>query len=518
MRGNPPPSLALRALVSLALALILYVVPAGASPPAVEKVKVQAHEGFARVILETNAPVEPNLFTMSEPERLVIDLPELLWRIPQPSGVIDNPMVKKFSFGLFQPGVSRLVLNLSAPSQVLRRKPYRLGRTFFYEIDLAFKQPTTPPLPPAPLEIVPAASIEEVVSSLPVTDVFPVVDLPTAPTVTPATKSVFGSRNFDPLKAQFEALGDALSSTIFDKEDELEQLEAIETIDVVSVEIDAVPDLAPEKNPDLAPERLKTKGINKNSEVAILPKAEPAIKKSESSKLGRSPTRVVIDPGHGGRDPGTGSENGIPEKNINLAFANVLSALLKADPNYEVFMTREEDTSVKLPKRVRFARRKNADLFISIHADWSINPLAKGATAYTLSEEASVEVLDTIAAKGEKVAGVDLAAERADVARLLVDLARRETQARSVKFAELVVAEVAKETPVLRRPLRKNSFHVLKAPDMPSVLLELGFLSNETDRERLSSEVWRLKTAQAVKRAIDKFKLATSARDFATKR
>ncbi len=522
MRGYSPLSLALCASLSLIAALILFAMPVHASQPAVEKVKVQTHDGFTRVVLETTALIEPNLFTMSDPERLVIDLPEMQWRIPTPSGAVDNSMVKKFSFGLFQPGVSRLVLNLAAPSRVLRRKPSRSGKVFLYEIDLAFKQsirtPTFPPLPPLPPEAVPAPSIEEVVSNLPVIDSFPVIDLPVAPTVTPATKSVFESRSFDPLKAQFEALGDALSSTIFNKEDEAEPDDIIETIDVVAVEIDSVPDLAPKKIPDLAPEKAGDEKVEENPEIAVLPQAEPDIKKAEPKKPTHAPTRVVIDPGHGGRDPGTGSENGIPEKNINLAFANVLSALLEADPNYEVFMTREEDTSVKLPKRVQFARHKNADLFISIHADWSINPLAKGATAYTLSEEASVQALDRIAAKGEKVAGVDLAAERADVARLLVDLARRETQARSVKFAELVVAEVAKETPVLRRPLRKDSFHVLKAPDMPSVLLELGFLSNETDRERLTSEVWRLKTAQAVKRAVDKFRSATSTMDFATKR
>jgi len=98
---------------------------------------------------------------------------------------------------------------------------------------------------------------------------------------------------------------------------------------------------------------------------------------------------------------------------------------------------------------------------------------------------------------------------------LLVDLARRDTQARSLKFAELVVGEVAKETPVLRRPLRRDSFHVLKAPDMPSVLLELGFVSNETDRKRLQSDAWRLKTAEAVKRAIDEYRRVTGARGFA---
>lgn len=499
MRGNSPLSLVLRVISPLFAMIVFFAMPVQAAPPAVEKVRVQTHPGFTRVVLETNAPIEPNLFTMGRPHRLVIDLPELAWKIPRPSGAVDSALVRQYSFGLFQPGVSRLVLDLSGPTQVMGRKLSRSGRGFLYEIDLANLPSSLPPKPPRQ-----RLNLPEIAS-------FEARELPVASTVDPATKSVFKSRSFNPETAEYDALGDIFAAAIADTKSD----DPIgDVLEAASAETEEIPDLAP-------PERAVVTDDNSVSEDdsrESAPEIAAEIDKMEPERSNRPPLRIVIDPGHGGRDPGTGSSSGVSEKNINLAFAKILANMLRADPNYEVFMTRETDTSVKLKKRVYFARQKNADLFISIHADWSPNSFAKGATAYTLSEEASVEALDSIADKKDevgRVAGVDLAAEREDVARLLVDLARRDTQARSLKFAELVVGEVAKETPVLRRPLRRDSFHVLKAPDMPSVLLELGFVSNETDRKRLQSDAWRLKTADAVKRAIDEYRRVTGARGFA---
>jgi len=577
MRGKPPLSLALRVLSPFLMAMSLFVVSAQAAPPTVEKVRVQTHQGFTRVVLNTNAPIEPNLFTMPRPHRLVIDLPELHWRLPRPSGYVDSPLVRKYSFGLFQPGVSRLVLNLSGPTQVLRRKLSRSGRSFIYEIDLANLPSSLPPGLTATEQV----ALPDL-DSLPLPERVGVQTLPEASTVDPATKSVFRSRRFDPDTAQFDLLSSALNGSTPAQpkvtENELVVVPAdadepavpalpeviaepvapslaadlitafrdiktpapatvIETAAltpialpdpipqpvVLAQKVETPPPLPPAPNlPPLLPvaETKAEPKPKKQAKAVSKPEIAAEIEKMEPKKSNRPPLRIVLDPGHGGRDPGTGADIEVTEKEINLEFAVTLANLLEDDPRYEVFLTRETDIRVKLPKRVAFARRKDADLFISIHADWSMNKRAKGATAYTLSEEASVEALDDIATKRDKagkVAGVDLAAERADVARLLVDLARRETQARSLKFAELVVGEVAKETPVLRRPLRKDSFHVLKAPDMPSVLLELGFLSNETDRERLQSSAWRLKTAKAVKRAIDEFRHVTGARDFANR-
>ena len=495
MCGPSPLSVFLRIVTTVVVMTLGLPQTVAASVPAVEEVRVQSHNGFTRIVLETNAPIEPNLFTMGRPNRLVIDLPELVWKIPRQRGRVDSALVRNYSFGLFQPGVSRLVLELSGPTQVLGRKLLRYGPVFKYEIDLENLPPTSLN---RPIPMVVSTSGR---------------GLPSAAIVDARTKSAFEEHQFDPGTADFKRLDDAISEIApgadVERDDPMVGTDPAQTTPIVTAS------LSPEVIRGDSPETDVT--VDTKPETAT---DEPAPEEKAKVKPQRPPLRVVLDPGHGGRDPGTGTVEGVSEKDINLAFAKILAELLEGDERYEVFLTRTEDKRVKLPDRVAFARRKNADLFISIHADWNMNKLAKGATAYTLSEEASVEALEEITTEREEagtIAGVDLAAQREDVARLLVDLARRDTQARSMKFAELVIEEVAKETPVLRRPLRRDSFHVLKAPDMPSVLLELGFLSNKADRELLQSPAWRLKTAEAVKRAIDAFRLATGARDFANR-
>ncbi len=505
MRGTPPLFLVLRFVAAMVFAGLGLSQAAAVPVPAVEEVRVQSHGGFTRIVLETNAPIEPNLFTMGGPNRLVIDLPELVWKIPRQRGAVDSALIRNYSFGLFQPGVSRLVLELSGPTRVLGRKLLRYGPVFKYEIDLE-NLPQTRPSP------VLSRSASMVIGTSG-------GGLPRAATVDAVAKTAFAERRFDPETAEFDRLADALAAVLPSVPNDA-QNEQIAT----PIAVEAIEPSDPVIVAGLSPEAMRGDAAVARERAPDAPAAKPEdpvnADPAPAKKIKRKPLRVVLDPGHGGRDPGTGTVAGVSEKDINLAFAKVLAELLEEDERYEVFLTRTVDKRVKLPDRVAFARRKNADLFISIHADWNNNAFAKGATAYTLSEEASVEALDTIATKREEagtIAGVDLAAQREDVARLLVDLARRDTQARSVKFAELVIKEVAKETPVLRRPLRRDSFHVLKAPDMPSVLLELGFLSNKTDRELLQSPAWRLKTAEAVKRAVDAFRRATGARDFANR-
>lgn len=478
MRGISQLSCAIRAALPVILATVFLAAPVKAvESPAVEMVRVQTHPGYTRVVLETNAPIEPNLFTLGAPDRLVVDLPELQWRIPRPNGPVNSRLVKEYRFGLFQPGVSRLILRLAQPARILGGNRRRSGRGYLYEIDLADLPAGGAALSPASLEV---------------------AALPTAPVVDIQTKSAFAKRQFDPDKAEFSALQLAIHEALGSKTPEGEPDPEVQT--AMLSPADQMPSAA---------------GLE-----AGAPSREPDTPAPAGTAAPAGPLRIVLDPGHGGIDPGTGAAHGVEEKTINLAFALQLRDLLADNEGYEVFMTRESDKRVGLANRVQIARQHNADLFISIHADWSDNASAKGATAYTLSEEASVEALESIAngreAMGE-VAGVDLAAQREDVARLLVDLARRETQARSLKFAEIVIDEVSKETDVIRRPIRRNSFRVLKAPDMPSVLLELGFVSNEEDRTKLISPLWRLKTAEAVERAIIRWHSATATRDFANR-
>jgi N-acetylmuramoyl-L-alanine amidase len=220
---------------------------------------------------------------------------------------------------------------------------------------------------------------------------------------------------------------------------------------------------------------------------------------------------VVLDPGHGGVDPGTSSATGITEKEVVLTFARTLKAKLHAAGRYEVHLTRDDDTFLPLRERVAIAQKKGASLFLSIHADYFPNKVDKatGATVYTLSEEASDDEARALAAKenfSDALAGVELPSDSDEVlANILIDLAQRETQNRSAVFARSIVGELAGKSVLHTKKLRSAGFRVLKAPDIPSVLLELGFLSSPEDEKRLTSEAWRNRTADAVAASIDAY-------------
>ncbi len=217
---------------------------------------------------------------------------------------------------------------------------------------------------------------------------------------------------------------------------------------------------------------------------------------------------IVLDPGHGGLDTGTVGHKGTVEKAVVLAFARSLKAKLEAEGTYVVRMTRDDDTFIPLRKRVEFARDLNADLFVSIHADSVRQKSVRGASVYTLSERASDRETALLAAKENKsdiIAGLEFEEETDDVADILIDLARRETKSFSVYFANVLTKEMKSATRLVNRPQRSAGFRVLKAPDVPSVLVELGFLSNRHDETLLTSDEWRERTAEAMVVAIDRF-------------
>ena len=220
---------------------------------------------------------------------------------------------------------------------------------------------------------------------------------------------------------------------------------------------------------------------------------------------------VVLDPGHGGVDPGAKSANGVQEKEVVLAFAQRLRKKLEASGRYHVFLTRDDDTFLPLKERVKYAREKGAGLFISLHADYFPTEIddARGATVFTLSEEASDEEARALAAKenfSDAIAGVELPDDSDEVVtNILIDLAQRETNNRSVVMARSIVGELAAKGRLHTRQLRSAGFRVLKAPDVPSVLLELGFLSNEEDEKQLTSDAWRDRMAGAISDAVDNY-------------
>jgi N-acetylmuramoyl-L-alanine amidase len=218
---------------------------------------------------------------------------------------------------------------------------------------------------------------------------------------------------------------------------------------------------------------------------------------------------IVIDPGHGGIDNGTQS-GGESEKNLVLGFGLALRDRIEHSGKYRVVMTRSDDTFIPLADRVRIARNQSAALFVSIHADALPHREgdAQGATIYTLSDRASDTEAERLAEtenKADAIGGVNLTEEPTDVADILIDLVQRETRTFSNRFAHLLAGEMKNTTRMYKHPLKSAGFRVLKAPDVPSVLVELGYVSNKSDLQHLVSENWRSRTVGSVAQAIDAF-------------
>lgn len=224
---------------------------------------------------------------------------------------------------------------------------------------------------------------------------------------------------------------------------------------------------------------------------------------------------IVLDPGHGGLDSGATSRGGVAEKTVVLEFGKLLREKLEAGGRFDVVMTRDDDTFLSLAERVDVARRHRGALFVSIHADslggnpFGANADVRGATVYTMSERASDRHAAALAAKenaADLVAGLAVPEDGDDeVSDILFDLTRRETKNFSVLFANKLVEELASAARLNKNPRRAAGFRVLGAPDVPSVLLELGYLSNPHDEKLLTSEEWRERTTDAVVEAINDF-------------
>jgi N-acetylmuramoyl-L-alanine amidase len=219
---------------------------------------------------------------------------------------------------------------------------------------------------------------------------------------------------------------------------------------------------------------------------------------------------IVIDPGHGGIDNGTTAPTGEMEKTLVLDFAGALRERIEKTGKYRVIMTRNDDTFIPLGERVRIARTQKAALFVSIHADALPRREgdAQGATIYTLSDKASDSEAARLAEsenRADAIGGVNLTEEPTDVADILIDLAQRETRTFSNRFAKLVAGELKGVARLHKNPLKSAGFKVLKAPDVPSVLVELGYVSNHDDLQHLDSEAWRGKTASSIGQAVETF-------------
>lgn len=370
-----------------------------------------------RFVLDLDQTIAFRAFALADPYRLVVDLPQVSFRLPQGTGMTGRGLVKAFRYGLVMPGGSRIVFDLAGPARL----------TSSTMLDAANDQP-----PRLVLEL------EE-------TD--------------PAT---------------------------------FRQVAAAEA-------------------PQLKP------AITDSAAAISAPQVAPAQAGKPAQPADSRPV-VVIDPGHGGVDNGTRAGEEM-EKNLVLAFALALRDRLEKGGKYRVVMTRTDDTFIPLDDRVKVGRGQGAALFVSIHADYLPHGEgdAQGATIYTVSDKASDAEAARLAEsenRADAIGGVNLTQEPTEVADILIDLAQRETRTFSNRFAHLLMGEMKNATRLHKHPLKSAGFRVLKAPDVPSVLVELGYVSNKSDLEHLVSESWRSKTAGAMAQAIDAFlarRLATAA-------
>lgn len=256
-----------------------------------------------------------------------------------------------------------------------------------------------------------------------------------------------------------------------------------------------------------------TKPAAQTAKKTTVPKSKPSeLKPAPNPSVGLTPIRktkkiIVLDPGHGGKDPGAISKSGKYEKNLTLAMAKETKPLLEA-AGYKVVLTRDKDIALALRRRVEIAHEADADLFISIHADSAKNSSARGLSVYTISERASDKEAAALAERENKadiLLGLDLTGYNPDVSNILIDLAKIDTMNNSAIYAKKLVKHMKQEVKLVPNAHRFAGFAVLKSANVPSVLLEMGYLSNRQEERQLQKQSYRHGLARALVRAVNEY-------------
>jgi N-acetylmuramoyl-L-alanine amidase len=479
----------------LLLALALAPGAAAARPgqvPAAEATgwRLGEHDAAQRLVIDLTKPVEFKIFTLSDPSRVVVDMPEIDWHQLDHDAPLQGGTVTRVRYGVLKPGISRLVVDAATPLKV--RSAFmiepREGYAYRLVVDLEPDTAIAPPPVVAPMVATPLVAAAAVDSAPP-----PPLLKPTAPSRVAAAPMTLPA----PPPVALPVPAPIASAP-----------------PPVAAPAPPPPMRAPprESTPSLLPSLSTpamaaplTRGTFESAAVVVpimpAPAAPPVARHRADNRH-----VVVIDAGHGGVDPGAISLGGVYEKSITLGVAQEIEHQLTASGRYKVVMTRTDDTFVRLRERVAIARQVDADLFISIHADSLNDHSIGGMSIYTLSETASDREAEALAAKENKadiIAGVDLRDESPQVSTILIDLAQRETKNLSAKLARFVIDEIGRDRRLLPRPHRFAGFAVLTAPDVPSVLIELGYLSNRTDEHELLDPLYRQRMGRGIVRALD---------------
>ncbi len=430
----------------------------------VEAWRVAAHEdGTTRLVLDLSDPFEFHTRVLHGPERIVVDSPALSFTKPAGLGHPVGP-ITGLRYGEDGAG-GHLEISLRHPSLVKTAfiiAP-RDGLGWRLVVDMAEGAPerkaaeAPPPPPPAPVRAAPPEDLPPPMAAAP------------PPPLPPAVTEV----QPDPVVVHPAQGGPVLSA----------------------------PMPPPPARPQVAQPAAAPPGGPVVQAAVVIP--EPMAKPKGDGR-----PMIVVDPGHGGVDPGATGVSGVYEKFITLAVARELAEQLERTGRYRVRLTRDRDVFIPLRDRVAIARQAGADLFVSLHADVVRDPQIRGLSVYTLSQNASDAEAQALADKENKadvIGGIDLSHESTDVANILIDLTQRETMNRSAEFAADIVDELGRDSPLLANTHRFAGFAVLKAPDVPAALVEMGYLSNETDERNLRHPDYRAKVAGAVARAVDLF-------------
>lgn len=268
---------------------------------------------------------------------------------------------------------------------------------------------------------------------------------------------------------------------------------------------------------DISKSKTTTKAAStkKSTPVATKPTPKPTseIRPAANPSVGLTPIKkktkkiIVLDPGHGGKDPGAISRSGKYEKHLTLAMAKEAKPLLEA-AGYKVVLTRSTDIAIALRRRIEIAHEADGDLFISIHADSAKSTSARGLSVYTISEKASDKEAAALAERENKadiLLGLDLTGYHTDVSNILIDLAKIDTMNNSAIYAKKLVKHMKKEVKLVPNAHRFAGFAVLKSPNIPSVLLEMGYLSNRTEEKLLQKKSYRRDLAKALVRAVNEY-------------
>jgi N-acetylmuramoyl-L-alanine amidase len=376
--------------------------------PIVMSARIGEHEDRTRLVIELSDPVNLRAFALSNPDRVVIDMPEVSWRLGAPPRPTGFGPVKSYRYGQFRAGNSRMVIDLNSPVSVSDALVLPPSAGFGYRV---------------------------------------VIDL------------------FPTSRPKFDAQA-GWPADLKKRESDAEKLAAL---------------IASQQAP---PARSKGRHV------------------------------IVLDPGHGGLDSGTVGVNGLMEKDLALAEGLKLARALR-QRGYTVFMTRENDTFIPLRQRVAIGRADKADLFIALHADSNPDSSTTGTSIYTLNDGRSDREASALARRenqSDVIAGVDLSGDNNPVAPILINLAQRDTRNKSSEFATTALRNLGQVTDLLARsPHRSASLAVLVAPDVPAVLIELGYLSNRGDASQMNTDSWRTKVADAIADAVDAQFASTSA-------